>query len=206
MDNSMINQGVQVMPSSEQSNIVNHSETEITSDSNIIPYSQYLKETQQAAVQNSNSSAQPNALILPVIKQLKTQAGVLSRQHRRWALVIDALVVRECVRKLQCGGSEWLSKIPDSEETLMLAEESRSKMLLKQQDPMILEKKDNTKLNSMNSSDPSPSCTPNKVKVPKELPKVSMVNMSLKKLKNHLAGFDMVVKERTTTTAITEGT
>nr|GEX41084.1 retrovirus-related Pol polyprotein from transposon TNT 1-94 [Tanacetum cinerariifolium] len=34
--------------------------------------------------------------------------------------------------------------IPDSEETLMLAEESRSKMLLKQHDPMILEKKVNT--------------------------------------------------------------
>ncbi|GJZ52824.1 hypothetical protein Tco_0607709 [Tanacetum coccineum] len=34
--------------------------------------------------------------------------------------------------------------IPDSEETLMLAEESRSKMLLKQQDPMVLEKKVNT--------------------------------------------------------------
>nr|GEX93715.1 hypothetical protein [Tanacetum cinerariifolium] len=36
--------------------------------------------------------------------------------------------------------------ISDSEETLMLAEESRSKMLLKQQDPMVLEKKVNTKL------------------------------------------------------------
>nr|GEW76563.1 hypothetical protein [Tanacetum cinerariifolium] len=41
--------------------------------------------------------------------------------------------------------------------------------------------------------------------VPKELPKVSMVNSSLKKLKFHLASFDMVVKERTTATAITEG-
>ncbi|GKC87701.1 retrovirus-related pol polyprotein from transposon TNT 1-94, partial [Tanacetum coccineum] len=58
----------------------------------------------------------------------------------------------------------------------------------------------------MNSSDPSPSCTPNKVEVLKELPKVSMVNTSLKKLKNHLDGFDMVVKERTTATAIIEGT
>ncbi|GKC80897.1 hypothetical protein Tco_1131671 [Tanacetum coccineum] len=36
-------------------------------------------------------------------------------------------------------------EIPDSEETLMLAEESRSKMLLKQQDLMVLEKKVNTK-------------------------------------------------------------
>ncbi|GJV37603.1 hypothetical protein Tco_1410080 [Tanacetum coccineum] len=40
MDNSMINQVVQAMPSSEQSNVVNHSDTKITSDSNIIPYSQ----------------------------------------------------------------------------------------------------------------------------------------------------------------------
>ncbi|GKE07528.1 hypothetical protein Tco_1399546 [Tanacetum coccineum] len=59
--------------------------------------------------------------------------------------------------------------------------------------------------NSMNSSDPSPSCRPTKVEVPKELPKVSKVNTSLKILKHHLAGFDVVVKERTTTIAITEG-
>ncbi|GKC33214.1 hypothetical protein Tco_1040508, partial [Tanacetum coccineum] len=93
--------------------------------------------------------------------------------------------------------------------TLMLAEEIRSKMLLKQQDPMVLEKKVNTTpvnyANSMNSLYPSPSCRPTKVEVPKEPPKVSMVNTSLKKLKHHLAGFDVVVKERTTTTAITEG-
>ncbi|GKC62570.1 hypothetical protein Tco_1095168 [Tanacetum coccineum] len=39
MDNNMINQVVQALPSSEQSSVVNHLETEITSDSNIIPYS-----------------------------------------------------------------------------------------------------------------------------------------------------------------------
>nr|GEW98512.1 hypothetical protein [Tanacetum cinerariifolium] len=47
---------------------------------------------------------------------------------------------------------------------------------------------------------------PTKVKVPKELPKGSMVNTSLKKLKHHLASFDVVVKERTMSTTITEGT
>ncbi|GKB11363.1 hypothetical protein Tco_0845286 [Tanacetum coccineum] len=72
-DNNMINQVVQAMLSSEQSSVMNHSETEITSDSNIIPYFQYVKESQQAAVQNSNSSAQQDALILSVIEQLKTQ-------------------------------------------------------------------------------------------------------------------------------------
>nr|GEX62910.1 retrotransposon protein, putative, unclassified [Tanacetum cinerariifolium] len=86
VDNNMINQAVQVMPSSEQLNVVNHLETETTSDSNIIPYSQ-----------------------------------------------------------------------------------------------------------------------PTQVKVPKELPKVIMVNTSLKKLKHHLAGFYVVVKERTMATTIIKG-
>ncbi|GJW08383.1 retrovirus-related pol polyprotein from transposon TNT 1-94 [Tanacetum coccineum] len=78
--------------------------------------------------------------------------------------------------------------IPDSEETLALAEESRSKMLSKHKDNMMLEKE-----------------KPTNVEVPKELPKVSMVNTSLKKLKHHLANFNVVVKERNTPTVITEG-
>ncbi|GJS53734.1 hypothetical protein Tco_0627096 [Tanacetum coccineum] len=98
--------------------------------------------------------------------------------------------------------------IPDSEETLMLAEESRSKMILKQKDPMMLEKKFNTTpvnyANLVNSPDPTLSSRPTKVEVPKELPKVRMVNTSLKKLKHHLASFDVVVKERTTATTITK--
>nr|GFA94492.1 retrovirus-related Pol polyprotein from transposon TNT 1-94 [Tanacetum cinerariifolium] len=55
------------------------------------------------------------------------------------------------------------------------------------------------------SEEPNLSSSTTIVEVPKELPKVSMVNSSLKKLKFHLASFDMVVKERTTATAITEG-
>ncbi|GJW07042.1 hypothetical protein Tco_1569465 [Tanacetum coccineum] len=67
--------------------------------------------------------------------------------------------------------------IADSEETLMLEEESRSKMLLKQSDP----------------------------KAPRELPKLSLVNMSLKKLKYHLGQFDNVVKKQITPDALTKG-
>nr|GEV98473.1 hypothetical protein [Tanacetum cinerariifolium] len=59
---------------------------------------------------------------------------------------------------------------------------------------------------SVQSEEPNLSLSTAIVEVPKELPKVSMVNSSLKKLKFHLASFDMVVKERTTATAITEGT
>ncbi|GJY35304.1 hypothetical protein Tco_0420682, partial [Tanacetum coccineum] len=50
VNNNMINQAVRMMPSSKQSNVVTHSETEITSDSTIIPYSQYVIESQQAVV------------------------------------------------------------------------------------------------------------------------------------------------------------
>ncbi|GKE06012.1 hypothetical protein Tco_1398030, partial [Tanacetum coccineum] len=99
--------------------------------------------------------------------------------------------------------------IPDFEETLMLTKESHLKMFLKEKDPMMLEKKVNATpvdyTNSVNSLDPTPSNRPTKVEAPKELPKVSMVNTSLKKFKHHLAGFDMVVKERSTTTFITKG-
>nr|GEZ16042.1 hypothetical protein [Tanacetum cinerariifolium] len=110
-------------------------------------------------------------------------------------------------------------------------------MLLKQEDPMMSEKKVNTKpvdyvalnhlsqdfetrfvlqtelsaeqvfwsQNYMNSEEPNLS-RPTPVEVPKKLLKVGMVNTSLKKLKHHLASFDVVVKERTTTTIITKGT
>nr|GEV68919.1 hypothetical protein [Tanacetum cinerariifolium]GEV96142.1 hypothetical protein [Tanacetum cinerariifolium] len=60
--------------------------------------------------------------------------------------------------------------------------------------------------NSKNSEEPNLSTRPTIVEVPKKLPKVSMVNSSLKKFKFHLASFDVVVKERTIDTAITEGT
>ncbi|GJZ69058.1 hypothetical protein Tco_0632608 [Tanacetum coccineum] len=69
----LFNQSEQIMTSSEQSNDVGQTETDITSDSNIIPYSQYLSETQQETVQNSNSSAQQDVLILSMFDQLSTQ-------------------------------------------------------------------------------------------------------------------------------------
>nr|GEX76021.1 hypothetical protein [Tanacetum cinerariifolium] len=99
--------------------------------------------------------------------------------------------------------------VPDTEETLMLAEESRSKMIEKQNDPEMIDKKVITKpinyaiLNQLSTDFETRTII---VEVPKELPKVSMVNSYLKKLKFHLASFDMVVKERTTATAITKGT
>nr|GFB81606.1 hypothetical protein [Tanacetum cinerariifolium] len=102
--------------------------------------------------------------------------------------------------------------VSDSENTLMHAEESWSKMIAKQNDPQLIEKKTESYAEqtfwaqySVQTDEPTHSGT-TIVEVPKELPKVSMVNSCLKKLKFHLPSFGIVVKERTTATAITEGT
>ncbi|GJS80648.1 putative ribonuclease H-like domain-containing protein [Tanacetum coccineum] len=251
VDNNMINQGVQVIPSSKQSNVVNHLETEITSDSNVIPYSQYkeqvkvLKEGQNVDLKSKynvsdlcEQSVEIDRLKQTLSEHVKEKESLMQTVthlkndfKKEESRKIDRdISLEKKIKQLdniafkrdqsaQTKAQQLEPKlydgnviknasaivIPDSEETLVLTEESRSKMLLKQQDPMMLEKKVNTTPNSMNSSDPTPSCRPTKVDVPKELPKVSMVNTSLKKLKHHLAGFDVVVKERTTATTITEG-
>ncbi|GKA21322.1 hypothetical protein Tco_0701311 [Tanacetum coccineum] len=124
----------------------------------------------------------------------------------------------------------------DDEETLILEEESRSKMSEKEKDPEAIKQNishkpiDYEKLNRLSEdfrkrftpqqelsaeqafwlriSNPtieSSNKPPVKVEVPSELPKVSLVNASLKKLKFHLAQFDSVVKKRTTPDARTEG-
>ncbi|GKA20966.1 retrovirus-related pol polyprotein from transposon TNT 1-94, partial [Tanacetum coccineum] len=137
----------------------------------------------EAAVQNSNSSAHQDALILSVIDQLKTQffydrstkqaLGFQNHFYLKKARQLEPKLYDGNVIKNTCA-----IVIPDSEETLMLAEESRSKMFLKQKDPMVLEKKVNTTpiyyANSVNSSYPNPFIKPTKVEVPKELPKVNM--------------------------------
>ncbi|GJY79203.1 retrovirus-related pol polyprotein from transposon TNT 1-94 [Tanacetum coccineum] len=70
-----------------------------------------------------------------------------------------------------------------------------------QQDSMILSVIEQMSNPTSKSSDASPI----KIEAPKELPKVSLVNESLKKLKFYLARFDNVVKIKTTPDARTEG-
>ncbi|GJX00022.1 hypothetical protein Tco_0183935 [Tanacetum coccineum] len=81
--------------------------------------------------------------------------------------------------------------IPNSEETLMLAEESHFETRFVPQTELSAEQAFWSQ-NFMNSPRPTLSSRPTKVEVPKELPKVNMVNTNLKKLKHHLAGFDVV--------------
>nr|GEY49080.1 hypothetical protein [Tanacetum cinerariifolium] len=105
--------------------------------------------------------------------------------------------------------------IHDSEETLKLTEESHYaalNQLSKDCETRFIPQAELSAEQafwsrySMQPEEPNLSVSTTIVEVPKELLKLSMVNSSLKKLKLHLASFDMVVKERTNATAITEGT
>ncbi|GKB78930.1 integrase, catalytic region, zinc finger, CCHC-type containing protein [Tanacetum coccineum] len=182
VDNNLMNQIVQAMPSSEQSSVMNNSEIEITSDSNIIPYSQYVKESQQTAVQNSDSSAQQDALILS-LERYKEEVKVL-KEGQNVDLKSKYNISDSCEQSVEIDRlKQTLSKYLKEKESLMQTVTLLKNDFKKEESRNIdreiaLEKKikqlDN--INSMNSSDPTPSCRSTKVEVPKKLPKVSMVN------------------------------
>ncbi|GJU60567.1 hypothetical protein Tco_1238333, partial [Tanacetum coccineum] len=101
--------------------------------------------------------------------------------------------------------------IADSEETLMLEEESRSKMFLKQDFGKLfvpqqeLSDEQAFRLQTSHPNNDQSASSLVKIKAPREISKVSLVNTSLKNLKYHLGQFDNVVKKRITPDALTEG-
>ncbi|GJU59018.1 hypothetical protein Tco_1236784 [Tanacetum coccineum] len=90
---------------------------DITSDSNIISYEQYLNETETADAQDATYTAQQDAMIMSVIEEMSNQVAQFKRH--------DAL------------------SVIDTLETLKLAEESNLKIHAKQNDPIAKEKKVN---------------------------------------------------------------
>ncbi|GJX98511.1 retrovirus-related pol polyprotein from transposon TNT 1-94 [Tanacetum coccineum] len=207
----------------------------------VIPYSQYLIKSQTVAIQDTDSSSQQDALILSVFEQLSNQVTNCNKVNNDNIIANETLSAeleryKERIRPMLYDDNVIAKEtnvisIADFEETLILEEESRSKMFLKQSDPMVLENKVNTKpidyaeLNRLSEDfgkrfvpqrelsneqalhpiiDQSAS-SPVKIKAPRKLPKVSLVNTSLKKLKYHLSQFDNVVKKRITPNALTKG-
>ncbi|GJW07402.1 hypothetical protein Tco_1569825 [Tanacetum coccineum] len=90
--NDMINQDVQEILYSEQTHIDNFIDNEITSDSNIIPYSKYPQESQDAVIHDTNSSA-PNDLL--VVKKRTTSdaitAGAWGFEHTKACFLTEII-------------------------------------------------------------------------------------------------------------------
>nr|GEX41112.1 hypothetical protein [Tanacetum cinerariifolium]GEX98012.1 hypothetical protein [Tanacetum cinerariifolium] len=89
--NDMMNQSVQEFQYSEQSSIVDYTDNEITSDSNIIRYSHYLEEMQHAIVQNINTSAQQNSMILSMFEQMSNHATNWDKANNESKIVNESL-------------------------------------------------------------------------------------------------------------------
>ncbi|GJS19615.1 hypothetical protein Tco_0448247 [Tanacetum coccineum] len=183
---------------------------------------QYVTESQQAAVQNSNSSAQQDALILSVIEQLKTQIINCTKINLDNKSVNNTLTTeleryKEQVKVLKEGQNADLKKKESLMQTVTLLKndfkkkESRNidreislEKKIKQLDNIVYKRDQSAQTKAQqlepklydgnvikNTSDimipdseetlmlaeesyPNPFCRPTKVKVPKELPKVSM--------------------------------
>ncbi|GJZ08201.1 retrovirus-related pol polyprotein from transposon TNT 1-94 [Tanacetum coccineum] len=317
--NDMENQSVHAMQDFKQSPVVDFTDNEIHSDSNIIPYSQYLQETQltteKANKEQNNESvtaelerykervktfeqrlnidlssrekmidSQMDDMIkekLALKEQVDSLEQNLSKQIKENECLLQTFIVfkneskekenkymekeidlEKKIKELdniifkvgQSAQTVHISRIKptlydgifisakhvampmiDDEATLILEEDSRSKMSEKENDPKAIKQNishkpiDYEKLNRLSddfgkrftpqqelsaeqpfwlrmsnpASKPS-DASPVKIEAPKELPKVSLVNETLKKLKFHLARFDNVVKIRTTPNARTE--
>ncbi|GJR10797.1 hypothetical protein Tco_0793449 [Tanacetum coccineum] len=195
MNNNMINQVVQAIPSSEQSNVVNHSETEITSDSNIIPYSyvnetltaelerykeqgKVLKEGQNVDLRSNNNVSDSSAQSVEIDRLKETLYEHLKEKESLMQTVtllkndFEKEESRNIDRKAQklepnlydgnVNKNTSVIVIPDSEETLMLAEESHFETRFLPQTKLSAEQAFWSH-NSVNSLDPTLSSRPTKV-------------------------------------------
>ncbi|GJX43945.1 retrovirus-related pol polyprotein from transposon TNT 1-94 [Tanacetum coccineum] len=75
LDNHVNDQIVQEMLYYEQPVFNNDTYIDITSDSNMISYEQYLKETENTVVQDASSFAQQEAMIMSVIEEMNNQVA-----------------------------------------------------------------------------------------------------------------------------------
>ncbi|GJV82551.1 hypothetical protein Tco_1522449 [Tanacetum coccineum] len=106
-------------------------ENEITSDSNIILYYQYLLETQNAAVQDTNSSAQQDAMILSVFEQLSNQVTNCNKVNK------DNLIANESLSDVSAELERYKERMKLLEEQQNVDLSTREKLIM---DDIIREK------------------------------------------------------------------
>ncbi|GKB75831.1 hypothetical protein Tco_0942726 [Tanacetum coccineum] len=178
--NEMLNQDVQEMTYSKQTHTVDFPDNEINSDINIIPYSQYLQESQDAAM---HMLTKPQVVYDDTHKQALGYQNPfnLKKAHRIKPTLYDGRVIAK---------EHVVIFVIDDEEILILEEESQSKMLDKQNNLILIDKKINISLidyskeafwlkhSNYNPDTSVKSHTPVKIEAPSELPK-SVENLNL---------------------------
>nr|GEW59683.1 hypothetical protein [Tanacetum cinerariifolium] len=195
---------------------VQNSSSPALQDDLILSVIEQLKTQVVKCIKINQDNKNVNEILTAELERYKNQERILKEQNN----VKNASVSYEQsleIKKLKYNLSEHLKEKESLEQKALgfqnLCYLKRAQQLKpKLYDGSVIEKSDvivihdSEEMYSVQPEELNLSISTAIVEVPKELPKVSMVNSSLKKLKFHLASFDMVVKERTTVTAITEGT
>ncbi|GJS45548.1 retrovirus-related pol polyprotein from transposon TNT 1-94 [Tanacetum coccineum] len=132
------------------------------------------EETQDAGIQDTNSSTPNDLLILSLFEQMIDQLANLDKENQRNKMNAKLEAFKQEIDTLK----ETLSNYVKEKESL------------------------STILNVFKTESKEKE---SKIEAPRELPKVSLVNDSLKKLKRQLANFNKEVKNKTTSDAITAG-
>ncbi|GKA35976.1 hypothetical protein Tco_0722467 [Tanacetum coccineum] len=132
--NDMLNQDVQEMMYSEQTHIVIFLDNEIHSDSNIIPYSQYLQETQDADKENQTNKI-VNESLTAELERYKERVAIfeqiINADSNNNAKLIDSQM-DDLIRKRNAKFAGFQQEIDTLKETLsthVKEKESLSKTL-----------------------------------------------------------------------------
>ncbi|GJS21873.1 hypothetical protein Tco_0450505 [Tanacetum coccineum] len=153
--------------------------------------------------------AQQDSMILSMIEQMSEQMSEQMINHvNNWEKANEEQNNKSITVELK----RYKEMVKTFEQRLNIDLSSRKKMIDSQMDDMIREKLalkeqiDSLEQNLSKQIKEKESLfkTNFTVDVPSELPKVSLVNASLKKIKFHLTQFDSVVKKRTTLSALEE--
>ncbi|GJS44834.1 integrase, catalytic region, zinc finger, CCHC-type containing protein [Tanacetum coccineum] len=131
--NDMDNQSMHALQDFKQSLLKDFTDNEISSDSNIILYSQYLQETQQANVQDTNLQAQQDSMILSVIEQMSEQ---MINHVNNWEKANKEQNNESITAELE----RYKERVKTFEQRLNIDLSSREKMIDSQMDDMIREK------------------------------------------------------------------
>ncbi|GKA70235.1 retrovirus-related pol polyprotein from transposon TNT 1-94 [Tanacetum coccineum] len=113
IENHMTDQSVQEMQYSEQLPFNNETDFDITSGNTVISYEQYLKETENAVVQDTKSSAQQDAMIMSAIEEMFSQVAKRNEGNKenKISTTVDVLK-KECKAKKD----KYLDEIIDLEK------------------------------------------------------------------------------------------
>ncbi|GJT19712.1 hypothetical protein Tco_0878418 [Tanacetum coccineum] len=130
--NNIDNQSVHALQDFEHSPVMDFTGNEVSSDSNIISYSQYLQETQQATVQDTNLHAQQDSIILFVIEKMFEQ---MINHVNKWEKANKEQNNESITAELE----RYKKRVKTFKHRLNIDLSSRKKMIDSQMDDMIRE-------------------------------------------------------------------